>query len=282
MHAAIYVALYAGVVCYAGAAAFSLWFLREETARRLHAAGRLATAGTVFLAVTFTLRYLHWRLLPMTSPTDSLVLFVLMGSVTASAVLWDEKRRALMCFYMPPLAVIALIAAYTALADFGAGPKPLTTLLLTVHVSLAMLAYALFLMASLTSLAYAFQSGRLKGHRTTGLFLKLPSLEELDRTLYQLIAFGYPLFVVTLWLGLFWAWYDSSSLSDTWWLSPKIVLSLVMVLLYSFSYHARARGWLRGPKLAYCVFWGFGLLLFAYLFLNVLGLTNYNFWGGAA
>lgn len=282
MHAVTYTALYAGVASYVGAAALSLWYLREETARRLRAAGQLAVLGAVFLAISFSFRLLHWRLLPMTSPTDSLVLFVLMGSLTASTVLWDAKRRALMCFYMPPLAVIALISAYTALADFRTGPRPLTTLLLTVHVTLAMLAYALFLLASLTSLAYAFQAGRLKRRHTTGLFLKLPSLEELDRTLYQLIAFGYPLFVVTLWLGLFWAWYDSSSLSDTWWLSPKIVLSLVMALLYSFSFHARARGWLRGPKLAYCVFWGFGLLLCVYLLLNVLGLTNYNFWGGAA
>ncbi|HNR30011.1 MAG TPA: cytochrome c biogenesis protein CcsA [Candidatus Hydrogenedentes bacterium] len=281
MHGAIYGVLYAGVACYVGAAALSFWYLREETAVRLRAAARLMAIGAVLLASALVLRLVHSRLLPMTSPTDSLMLFVLMGTATGGAVARAEKRRALLCFYVPPLAAIALIGAYTARADYRVAPEHLTTVLLAVHVTLAMLAYALFLLASLTSLAYVFQAGRLKRRHTTGLFLKLPSLEELDHTLYLLIRYGYPLFVITLWLGLSWAWYDSSPLSDTWWLSPKIVLSLVMALLYSFSYHARARGWLRGPKLAYCVFLAFGFLLCAYLVLNVLGLTNYNFRGGA-
>lgn len=274
--------LYAGGACYVGGTLAALWYLRGGNAPVLNLAGRLALIGAVLLLATLVLRFVNWRLLPMTTGTDSMVMFALMGTVIALVTSRKPDRRALMCFYWPPLTFITCLSIYTAAGDFAVSPKPFSTVLLGVHVGLAMLAYAMFLIASLTSLAYAFQARRLKRRQTTGLFLRLPSLEQLDRTLFSLIKFGYPLFVITLWLGLFWAWYDSGPLSSTWWLSPKILLSLVMAALYAVTFHVRRYGHLRGPKLAYFVVYGFGSVLAAYLALNVLGLINYNFWDAAA
>jgi hypothetical protein len=55
-----------------------------------------------------------------------------------------------------------------------------------------------------------------------------------------------------------------------------------MVVLYAVAYHGRSAGWLRGPKLAMMLVVGIGGLLVTYLGLEILELTNYNFWGGAA
>lgn len=274
--------LYAGAACYVGGTLAALWYLRGGSAQGSALAARLAMAGALLLLLTLGLRFVNWRLLPMTTGTDSMVMFAVMGTAIALVTSRKPDRRALMCFYWPPLAFITCLSIYTAASDFAVSPKPLSTVLLGVHVTLAMLAYAMFLIASLTSLAYAFQASRLKRRQTTGLFLRLPSLEQLDRTLFSLIKYGYPLFVVTLWLGLFWAWYDSGPLSSTWWLSPKIVLSLVMAALYAVTFHVRRSGHLRGPKLAYFVVLGFGAVLAIYLALNVLGLINYNFWDSAS
>ena len=52
-----------------------------------------------------------------------------------------------------------------------------------------------------------------------------------------------------------------------------------MVILYGASYHARAQGLLRGPKLAFLVFGGFSSILLVYLVLSMLQMTNYNFYG---
>ena len=274
--------LYAGAAGYIGAAFLALCYLRGGRMPCLENARRAAMAGVLLLAATVALRFITWRLLPMTSGSDSMVLFALMGTVIALVTSTKPDRRALMCFYWPPLAFIVCLSLYMAGEDFAHSPKPFPTVLLGVHVSLAMLSYAMFLIASLTSLAYVFQAARLKKRQTSGLFQRLPALEQLDHTLFALIKYGYPFFVVTLWLGLFWAWYDNDSLSNTWWLSPKIVLSLVMAALYAVTFHVRRRGMLRGPKLAYFVVLGFGLVLAVYLVLNVLNLINYNFWSPAA
>src|SRR5690606_6767131 len=104
---------------------------------------------------------------------------------------------------------------------------------------------------------------------------------NLDRTLFLLIRMAYPLFVFTLVTGFYWAWADRDLLGALWWMSPKILLSFAMVVIYAACYHGRAAGWLRGPRLANVLLIGFGGLLGTYLLLEMFELTNYNFWDAA-
>ncbi|MBI3117463.1 MAG: cytochrome c biogenesis protein CcsA, partial [Candidatus Hydrogenedentes bacterium] len=264
-----------------GAALGYLWGPNND--RLLRLAARATLAGAVCLFITSWLRLFAQKVVPVMSGADSLNLFVMLVAITAFAVCAKPRRQALLSFYLPPLALIALLCATLAVQEFRqpAAKTEFSQVFLVIHVSMAFLAYALFFVASMTSAAYAFQARRLKNRQTTGLFQKLPSLENLDHTLFRLIKIGYPLFAVTLVLGLLYAWKTPDPLSSTWWLSPKILLSLVMVLLYGGSYHARALGLLRGPKLAYLVFGGFTVLLVTYLVMVVLHVTNYNFYGTA-
>jgi HemX protein len=188
-----------------------------------------------------------------------------------------EKMRPLLSFYLPPVALIGLINATVAHQYLHDAPRELRSALLLVHVGLAFLAYALFFVASVTSVGYCFQVSRLKRHQTTGLFQRLPSLERLDRVLFNLIRAGYPLFAVTVVLGFVWTYVDRDLLGPHWWLAPKVLMALVMALFYSVAFHSRRLGWLRGPKLAYFVFIGFSSLLAAYLVLGLAELNNYNF-----
>ncbi|MCC6145884.1 MAG: cytochrome c biogenesis protein CcsA [Candidatus Hydrogenedentes bacterium] len=279
MIALTYIIFYFGILLYLAAAAEVFLFLRDRDRREIVWGTRLALVGAACLALCFVLRFATWSRLPLTTVADNLNLFAVFATGIMLFVLRHQERRGLMCFYLPPLSLIIVISGYMGWREWSAAPKELTAPLLFVHVGLAFLAYAMFFVASLTSMAYLFQNSRLKLRQTTGLFQRLPSLEQLDRTLYLLISYGYPLFIVTLWLGIFWAWYERELLGSLWWASPKIGLSLLMVVLYSLSYHARARGWLRGPKLAYLIFSGFTVLLAAYLLLEVMHLKDYNFWG---
>ena len=262
----------------------SLLYLRgtnHHAALRFAATSSLAAA--LCLAATLAARFAQWHVVPLTTGTDSIMLFIVMAALTAAAVVQQERFRALLLFYALPLAVLGTLCAVLARHDFTKAPSAINAsqTLLFAHVALAFQAYALFLIASLTSLAYVFQARRLKLRRTTGVFQKLPALEDLDRTLYLLVLFGYPMFVITLVLGLVWAWANPNPLSPTWWYSPKILLSALMVLFYAASFHSRSLGLLRGPKLAYFVFVGFAVLLGFYLVLETLRMTNYNFWGAA-
>lgn len=262
----------------------SLLYLRGNNH---HAALRFAAAtslgAALCLAATLAARFAQWKVIPLTTGSDSLMLFIAMAAFTSAAVVRQDRFRALLLFYALPLAILGTLCALLARRDFLDAPSQINAsqTLLFAHVALAFQAYALFLIASLTSLAYVFQARRLKLRRTAGMFQKLPSLEDLDRTLFLLVLFGYPMFAVTLVLGLVWAWINPNPLSPTWWYSPKILLSALMVLFYAGCFHSRSLGLLRGPKLAYFVFVGFALLLVFYLALELLRMTNYNFWGAA-
>ena len=85
----------------------------------------------------------------------------------------------------------------------------------------------------------------------------------------------------TLVVGGFWVWYEGQNLSPTWWLSPKIFMAVAMLVFYAFTFHARAAGRLRGPKLAHIVCYGTGTLIGIYLVLALLDVLNYNFYGDA-
>jgi HemX protein len=281
MSIAIYAAFFGAVVLVCAAAALSsayLVFRRND--RFLGAAWALGLGGCVLLGMAGLLRAAAWGKVPLTEPIDFINLFLFMVALAGVGLTRSGRTRALLAFYLPPVALLALLAAAYAVPDLGSAPKALPNTLLIAHVTPAILAYGLFFTASLTSIAYVFQARRLKQRSTAGLFQKLPSLENLDRTLYTLIGLGYPVFVVTLTLGLVWAWLDRALLSPTWWLSPKIFVSGCMVVFYAFAFHGRQLGRLRGPKLAYTLF-VFGAFLAAYLVLKTIAFSEYNFWVAA-
>lgn len=274
--------LFFGLAClFAGALAALGYLLGANSDALLRLARRMTIASAVCLFLMLLVRLFAGHAMPMVTRADSMNLFIMLVALTALVVTIPAKRQALLTFYLPPLALMGLICGGLAIIDFR---QPLlenkfSTAFLVVHILMAFLAYALFFVASMTSAAYGFQARRLKQRETTGLFLKLPSLENLDHTLFRLIKIGYPLFAVTLVMGALYALREPDPLSPTWWLSPKIMLSVVMVILYGASYHARALGLLRGPKLAYMVFGGFSSLLATYLVLVIFKMTNYNFYG---
>jgi len=274
---AMNLAFYAAVACYLSAAMMVAYHLRGAKNKTLRLAHGLLAAGAGCLVATFVLRWGYWGRVPLTTMTDSLNLLTLEVTVIVLLLVRQDRAQALLCFYAPPLAALCLINAAVAHDNLHMEPRALPSVPLVCHVGLAFLAYALFLLASMTSVAYIFQAHRLKQHRVTGLSHRLPSLEQLDRTLYRLMAYGYPFFIITLGLGATWAWVDRDLLGAQWWLAPKVVRAFVMVMLYAVSFHARRSGRLRGPKLAYLVFLGFSTLLTLYVVLSLLGLNTRNF-----
>lgn len=262
---------YMAIAAYMVAAAMSIAHIRGAGDPILILAKRVAAAGNTLLLLVFVIRWVQWGRPPFTGMGDSLNLFLILSTGIILTVQRRDVLRPLMCFYFPALAVLAGLTGIIAPKYMVEAPRELNGLLLSIHVGLVFLAFALFFVASLTSVAYTFKAQHLKRHQTTGFFQKLPSLEQLDTTLFRLIGAGYPVFVITLVLGLFWAWAQRDSLGAYWFVSPKVVFAVVMVLFYSTSFHVRRLGLLRGPKLAYVVFIGFTILLATYL---VLGLMN--------
>lgn len=271
---------YLAMACYVVAAGLSLAYVRGADDRVLVIAKRLAAAAIVGLLIVFLYRWWSFRLVPFTGMLDSLNLFLVLCTGIIMTVQRRDNMKPLLAFYLPALAIIAIVNGAVAPRHLGEPPTALDGILLTIHVGLVFLAFALFFIASLTSLGYVIKARRLKSHVTTGFVAtRLPSLERLDNTLYRLISVGYPAFLATAVLGLLWARAESDRLETYWFIEPKILLSLAMVALYAVSFHMRRFGLLRGPKLAYLVFLGFTFLLVTYLVLGVLRPEGYAFLG---
>ena len=274
---AIQIIFWLGVVAYVTGAVAAMGFLYTRHRPLILFAGKAAWAGAIALFLCFFARLAHYQLPPLTTVSDNLNLFIFAATAIMLLVLRHEERRGLLVFYSPALAAMALVSGYFATRDLATPPRPLTTMLLVPHVGLAYVAYAMSFVVMLTAIAYIYQVHRLKNRQALGLVQRLPSLEQLDRVLYLLVAWGYAVFIGAFAAGLFWAWYENELLSPYWWIAPKVVLSIAMIALYAACFHARARGWLRGPKLANLMMLGFGSVLGLYLVLELLHKTNYNF-----
>lgn len=271
-----------GLILYVTAGALALAYLRQGHEPRLRAIYRTLVAAAVMLTAAVLARGYVYGGAPLTTVADALNLLTILTTGVTLGVTRTASVRSLLGYYAPALAGFSLVAALAGYRDLHVEPKPINELFLIVHVGLAFLAYALFVVAALTSAAYFLQSRSLKRLKTTGLFHRLPPLEQLDRTLFRLISVGYPLFVVTLILGLVWTFLARDQLGPHWWSSPKIARSIVMVVLYGIAFHARSHGLLRGEKLALLVVVGVSALLASYMVLGLANLQDYNFWGDTA
>jgi ABC-type transport system involved in cytochrome c biogenesis permease subunit len=273
---------YAAIVAYVVSGLLCLGYVRNGSDTNMQMAKRLAAIGNIFLLLVFLYRWWHFKLFPLTGLGDSLNLFLVLCTGIILLVQRDSRMRPLLTYYMPALAMIALLNGITGGKSLADPPMQLEGFLLTYfHIVMVFLAFSLFFVASLTSMAYVSKVGSLKNPARNSVAQKFPSLELLDKVLFNLIKAGYPIFAITLLLGYFLAWNQRDELGAQWYISPRIILALFMVIFYSASYHIRKRGLLRGPKLAYTVFFTSVFLFMAYLVIELMKWGGYGT-GGAA
>lgn len=282
MSLAIDIVFYAACVLFAAAAFTSYLYLRADKTGMLGVTQRALTVAAVLLFAAFCLRWASFGRIPLTNMVDIVNLLLVMSTVIVMVLVRREPLRPLVCYYAPPLAALSLLNVILSFGKLHAEPKALNDVFLAIHVGLAFLAYALFLIASLTSAVYIVQARRLKTPQSSATAAKLPPLEHLDATLFRLIAWGYPFFAITLILGFIGAYLYPNELDPRWWLSAKILYAVFMAALYSFSFHSRRLGLLRGQKLAYVMVIGFGVMLAIYLLLGVTDLKDLGFWSAPA
>ena len=272
----ISIPFYGAIASYIVAAILALSFVRSGDDKRLLWSKHCAALANTLLLVVFVYRWVEYSRPPFTGLGDPLNLFLIMSTGIIFTVQRNPHMRPVMTYYMPAVAILAVISGIFSPRYLAEAPKELNGVLVSVHVVLIFFAFALFFVASLTSMAYVTKVQGLKRMTTSGLSMRLPSLEQIDKTLYKLIGVGYPVFAVTLAFGFAWAWSQRETSEGLWFVSPRIILAIVMVVFYAFSFHIRRMGLLRGPKLAYLVFFVSTALFVSYLGIELLQLGGYN------
>lgn len=166
-----------------------------------------------------------------------------------------------------PVAMGMMLYAFTIPADIAPlVPALQNSLLLTVHVATAIVAYGSFAIAFAASLLFLVQP---EGGRWG-----LPKPQVLDEIGYRAVVVGFPFLTLTIILGAVWA---QTAWGTYWQWDPKETASLVTWFIYGAYLHARVmRGW-RGTRSAWLLMLGFAATLFTY-FGNLFfgGLHSYS------
>ncbi|GAA3615590.1 c-type cytochrome biogenesis protein CcsB [Kineosporia mesophila] len=217
-------------------------------------------------------------------PWGNMYEFSISGSVVVTAVyliaLWRADLRFLGTFVIGPVLLTLGLAIAVFYTDAAQLVPALQSTWLVVHVSVAFVASALFVLGFSLTVLQLVQDRRealaaAGKPPLRGAFMeKLPSAGVLDRTSYRLYAVAFPLWTFTLIAGAIWA---EKSWGRYWNWDPKEIWSFVIWVAYASYLHARAtRGW-DGRRAAYLACVAFFCLMFNWFGVNIFfsGLHSY-------
>lgn len=178
---------------------------------------------------------------------------------------WRYRVRALSLVVLPLVLAMLLYASTVSAEAVPLMPALQNHLLLTLHVSTAILAYGAAAVAfGAAALYLAHPYLKLRG---------MPANDLLDEIAYRAVVIAFPLLTIMIILGAIWA---DIAWGRYWAWDPKETAALVTWLIYGAYLHARVvRDW-RGRKSAWLLVVGFAAILFTY-FSNLLfgGLHSY-------
>ena len=174
-----------------------------------------------------------------------------------AALIWGAKTP-----NAPPGIIIYPIVALSLILKTSLPHEEVKTLVnpaLEWHVLLSLAAYSLFALAAIQAIVLAVQEQQLKQRHLAGLIRKLPPLQSMESTLFQLITSGFILLSIGLIAGAF--FIDNIFAQH---LAHKTVLSLIAWCVFATLLWQRWRNGLRGKTAIKWTLIGFVFLLLAY------------------
>lgn len=216
-----------------------------------------------FLSVSFTIglrAYIAGRL-PMSNGFETMLMVSWFALIPA---LWYSKRIPLLIPFGFLLSGFALLVAHMGMSNPKITPlmPVLSSPLLSMHVSLIMLAYTMLGLVALNSLTSLVQVLVWKGKEGSGLDTLLERNKVVNLIfLYPSILFlGTGIFIGAVWANLSWGRY--------WAWDPKEVWALITFLVYGLALHPKI------PFISHRLwFHVFGLLAFSTVLMTYFGVN---------
>ncbi len=145
--------------------------------------------------------------------------------------------------------------------------------LLLIHIVMAILSYGAFSFSFVFSMLYLLQYELLKRKKWGKLLWRIADLQKLEKMSYILNVIGVPLLLLSLILGLQWAWIK---INDFFWLDAKVIGSFLALAGFSISLYLRVGLGKQGRSLA---FWNIGSFLIVLINFFLFGqLSSFHFW----
>ncbi|MGE6629055.1 cytochrome c biogenesis protein [Bacillus sp. NPDC077027] len=143
----------------------------------------------------------------------------------------------------------------------------LTSELLVIHITMAILSYGAFSLSFAFSLLYLLQYRLLKKKKWGKWLLRIEDLSKLDHMAYVLNIIGVPMLLLSLILGVIWAYISYDTL---YWTDTKVLGSFIMLFLYGCYLYIRLVRNVQGKVIALFNVAAFLVLMINYFLLGSL------------
>ena len=239
-----------------------LFFASHPVAERL---ATPALRGTVL----FHLAYLaaltvQWRQFPAATVSQALSIVAIAVAIVYVFVEWHGRARST-GFWL-----VSLVFFFQVLSSVLTRPNPPDRAIFhepffAVHVSLALLGYAAFVVSAGYAFLFLQLYRDLKAGRFSTFYGKLPPLEVLERMMLGALFAGFVALTGAVITGAFWA---QQHYQGEWLRDPKILITFATWVLYAAALLLRRlRRW-QGRQTALASLAGFGAILFSLVAVN--------------
>jgi cytochrome c-type biogenesis protein CcsB len=241
-----------GYICATGLA---LGYLvnRDEMTHRLASLATLS--GWACHTLGLTLLALETGRPPLGTLTEALSAAVWLAVLLE---MWIERRwglRVLGAFVLPVILLLGIRAM--AVGPEAIGPA-LASVWIWVHIALALIGIAAFVLNFAGAIMYLLQERQLKARRPGTFYYRLPDLETLDRLTYRTLVLGFPFLTIAILLGALWA---RTAWGSVFTFDPLAAFSFMAWIIYAAILAGRAAGGWRGRRAAYFAIAGFATLI---------------------
>lgn len=151
--------------------------------------------------------------------------------------------------------------------------QQLVSELLLIHITMAILSYGAFSLSFVFSLLYLIQYDLLKRKKWGTRLVRISDLSMLDHFSYVLNIIGVPMLILSLILGVQWAFLK---VPDMKWYDSKVLGSFSVLAIYSVILYLRTRKGVSGKKLS---LWNVASFLIVLINFFLFGqLSSFHFW----
>ena len=229
--------------------------------RHHHSSFLILLASFLTLTLCLILRWIVSGTIPMANGYETMLLMAWLVMLMA---LLMQRRFPIMLFFGFLMSGFFLLVSHISQMDpqISHVMPVLSSPLLTIHVSIIMMAYALLSMTFICGIAGLVASVRMRHAKWEN---SLHTLSQLF--LYPAITcLGFGIFTGAIWANISWGTYWSWDPKETW--------ALITLMVYAVPLHDRSLPWLRKPSHYHL----FMILAFLSLIMTYFGV-NY-FLGG--
>jgi ABC-type transport system involved in cytochrome c biogenesis permease subunit len=261
-------------ICYAAAFVFHLFsFSGMKTNRPAFALVRIGFLVSTFYLAAEAIE--HGFFLPVANLSQALAFFAWSLAFVYLVLLVKIQSESFGLILSPILTLLLTGAYFTQTAGEPLAVKPvLLNPYFVMHIISAFFAYASFTLSFAAGILYLMQHRELKMRHAGTFYHRLPSLEELERLIYQPLLWGAPLLIVTVIVGFIWS---KAAFGEFWIFDPKTIATAITALLYFVILYLRSVSMLRGRQVAVLSLVAFGLVIFSFVGTRFIGGSHSYF-----